>query len=81
MGDVERLIVIALLTVIGCLIYRWHVGRHPWVNCGKCQGRSKEQHLGLRPFGHCSRCDGRGKRLRFAAWILGHDPVTGGRKR
>jgi len=81
MGDVERLIVIALLTVIGCLIHLWHINRHPWVPCGACKGGGKSRHLSLSPFGNCGRCGGSGKRLRFAAWALGRDKATGGRKR
>ena len=77
MPALDDLVRMALLTALVVVIWKWHINRHPWVNCDKCKGRSKEQHLGLTPFGHCSRCGGAGKRRRFGAWLLGHPKVGG----
>lgn len=80
MGEVERLIVIALLSVIGVLVYRWHIGRHPWMPCLACNGGGKSRALSLNPYGPCGRCGGTGRRRRFAAWILRYNRETGARR-
>jgi hypothetical protein len=80
MTEIADSLPLALLAVAGVVVYAWHIRRHPWVKCGKCNGGSIERHLGLRPFGACSRCGGSGKRLRFASWVLGYNRETGARR-
>lgn len=80
MASIGHTLLIALLVLAVVLIYAWHIRRHPWVNCGRCDGGSKARALGLRPFGACGKCGGTGKRLRFACWLFGYNKTTGARK-
>jgi DnaJ-class molecular chaperone len=61
--------------------HAWHIRRHPWMPCGKCEGSGKARALSFDPYGNCGRCKGKGKRLRFAAKILRYDLDTGAKKR